>query len=145
MVQGLGLSAHGHLTNEIITNVGILGVLSIEKYLGYFFDNNISAADMNLLYLFDRMTQQVFINAKDIDLVSAELKRKPLINIDISKSAKDSLNKANQDLGLALSEEEINYLDDFYSSALRNPTDAELMMFAQANSCLLYTSDAADE
>ena len=121
-------------TNEIITNVGILGVLSIEKYLGYFFDNNISAADMNLSYLFDRMTQQVFINAKDIDLVSAELKRNPLINIDISKSAKDSLNKANQDLGLALSEEEINYLDHFYSSVLRNPTDAELMMFAQANS-----------
>ena len=121
-------------TNEIITNVGILGVLSIEKYLGYFFDNNISAADLNLSYLFDRMTQEVFVSSKDIDLVSAELKRNPLINIDISKSAKDSLNKANQDLGLALSEEEINYLDHFYSSVLRNPTDAELMMFAQANS-----------
>ena len=128
------ISSWASKTNEIITNVGILGVLSIEKYLGYFFDNNISAADLNLSYLFDRMTQEVFVSSKDIDLVSAELKRKPLINIDISKLAKDSLNKANQDLGLALSEEEINYLDHFYSSVLRNPTDAELMMFAQANS-----------
>ena len=56
------------------------------------------------------------------------------MNIDISKAAKDSLIKANQDLGLALSEEEINYLNHFYSSVSRNPTDAELMMFAQANS-----------
>ena len=62
------------------------------------------------------------------------LKRKPLIHIDISKGAIDSLIKANQDLGLALSEEEINYLDHFYTSVSRNPTDAELMMFAQANS-----------
>ena len=71
------ISSWASKTNEIITNVGILGVLSIEKYLGYFFDNNISAADMNISYLFDRMTHQVFTNAKEIDLVIAELKRKP--------------------------------------------------------------------
>ena len=90
--------------------------------------------NLNLLCLFDRMTQEVFMSAKDIALVSTALKRKPLIHIDISKDAKDSLIKANQDLGLALSEEEISYLDHFYSSVARNPTDAELMMFAQANS-----------
>ena len=121
-------------TSEIIINVGIQGVYSIEKYLGYFINENFSAADLNLSCLFDRMTQEVFMSTKDIASVSSAPKRKPLIHIDISKVAKDSLIKANQDLGLALSEEEINYLDHFYSSALRNPTDAELMMFAQANS-----------
>jgi phosphoribosylformylglycinamidine synthase len=95
---------------------------------------NISVANLNLSCLFDRMTQEIFMSPKDIALVSRTLNRKPLIHIDISKGAKDSLINANQDLGLALSEEEINYLDHFYSSAARNPTDAELMMFAQANS-----------
>ena len=68
---------------------------------------------MNLSCLFDRMTQEVFMSAKDIALVGTALKRKPLIHIDISKAAKDSLIRANQDLGLALSEEEIDYLDQF--------------------------------
>ena len=121
-------------TSEIITNVGIQGVNRIEKYLGCFMKKNISVANLNLSSLFDRMTQEIFMSPKDIALVSRTLKRKPLIHIDISKGAKDSLINANQDLGLALSEEEINYLDHFYSSAARNPTDAELMMFAQANS-----------
>jgi phosphoribosylformylglycinamidine synthase len=121
-------------TSEIITNVGIQGVNRIEKYLGCFMKKNISVANLNLSCLFDRMTQEIFMSPKDIALVSRTLKRKPLIHIDISKGAKDSLINANQDLGLALSEEEINYLDHFYSSAARNPTDAELMMFAQANS-----------
>ena len=121
-------------TSEIITNVSIQGVYRIEKYLGYFIHSNNSAADLDLSCLFDRMTQEVFMSKKDIASVGVAPNRKPLINIDISKSAKDSLIKANQDLGLALSDAEINYLDHFYSSAVRNPTDAELMMFAQANS-----------
>ncbi len=121
-------------TSEIITNVGIQGVNRIEKYLGCFMKKNISVANLNLSCLFDRMTQEIFMSPKDIALVSRTHKRKPLIHIDISKGAKNSLINANQDLGLALSEEEINYLDHFYSSAARNPTDAELMMFAQANS-----------
>ena len=121
-------------TIEIIANVGIQGVKRIEKYVGYFIDNDSAAANLNLSYLFDRMTQEVFMNLKDIAAVEADVKRKPLIHINVSKGAKDSLIKANQDLGLALSKEEINYLDHFYTSVSRNPTDAELMMFAQANS-----------
>ena len=121
-------------TSEIIANVGIQGVKRIEKYVGYFVNNNSALANLSLSCLFDRMTQEVFMNSKDIASVDTALKRKPLIHIDISKGAKDSLIKANHDLGLALSEEEINYLEHFYTSVSRNPTDAELMMFAQANS-----------
>ena len=128
------LSPWASKTSEIITNVGIEGVLSLEKYFGYFINENIHVKDLDLSCLFDRMTQEVFMSEKDIASLSAAPKRKPLIHIDTSISASDPLFKANQDLGLALSDEEINYLVDFYSSAERNPTDAELMMFAQANS-----------
>ncbi len=121
-------------TNEIISNVGIRGVLSIEKYFGYFINKDIQMIDLDLSCLFDRMTQEIFFNSDDIAHLKEPPQRKPLIQIDISKSAKDSLVEANKDLGLALSEDEINYLDCFYSSVQRNPTDAELMMFAQANS-----------
>ena len=72
-------------TSEIITNVGIQGVNRIEKYLGCFINNNISVANLNLSCLFDRMTQEIFMNVKDIVLVSSALKRKPLIHIDVSK------------------------------------------------------------
>ena len=121
-------------TTEIISNIGIKGVDRIEKYLGYFIKTNISMTDLNLSSIFDRMTQEVFWSMKDIVSNTDRLQRKPLVNIDISQASKESLVKANQDLGLALSQEEIDYLDQFYSSAARNPTDAELMMFAQANS-----------
>ena len=128
------LSPWASKTSEIITNVGIEGVLSLEKYFGYFINENIHVKDLDLSCLFDRMTQEVFMSEKDIASLGAAPKRKPLIHIDTSISASDPLFKANQDLGLALSDKEINYLVDFYSLAERNPTDAELMMFAQANS-----------
>ena len=67
-------------------------------------------ANLNLLSLFDRMTQEVFISPMDIPSIGSAPKRKPLIQIDITKGAKDSLIAANQDLGLALSRDEINNL-----------------------------------
>ena len=121
-------------TSEIINNVGIQGIHSIEKYFGYFINGNTENNNLNLLSLFDRMTQQVFMNAEDLVPPDSFAERKPLLHIEISNSAKDSLIAANQDLGLALSDGEINYLENFYSLVKRNPTDAELMMFAQANS-----------
>ena len=121
-------------TREIIINVGIQDVHSVEKYLGYFIKEDISSSNLDLTCLFDRMTQEIFMSTEDIASLWKAPNRKPLIHIDISGSAIDSLIKANQDLGLALSEEEINYLNRFYLSVKRNPTDAELMMFAQANS-----------
>jgi len=57
-----------------------------------------------------------------------------LSSILISKNTMTSLHKANEDLGLALSTDEIEYLHEYYLRLERNPTDVELMMFAQANS-----------
>ena len=121
-------------TSEIIQNVGISGVQSIEKYFGYFVDGAIEIRELVLTNLFDRMTQEVFYTPEDLSNTAMASNRRPLQFIDISKSANEALNKANIELGLALSGDEISYLENFYSSVRRNPTDAELMMFAQANS-----------
>lgn len=121
-------------TKEIIENVGINGVLSVEKYFGYIIDGVDSVNNLNLTNLYDRMTQEVFFDSKILANIRIGSERRPLILIDISHSSKDALNSANLDLGLALSSAEIDYLENFYLAAQRNPTDAELMMFAQANS-----------
>jgi phosphoribosylformylglycinamidine synthase len=59
---------------------------------------------------------------------------KPLTAIDILGGGRAALEKANTDLGLALAEDEIDYLVDAFNGLKRNPHDIELMMFAQANS-----------
>ena len=82
----------------------------------------------------DRMTQTVL---PDLD-GAAELFRhvapQPLAHIDLLAGGREALVRANADFGLALSEDEIDYLLDTFGRMGRNPTDVELMMFAQANS-----------
>ena len=121
-------------TKEIIDNVSIQGVHSIERYFGYFLEGSTEEEELIITNLFDRMTQEVFYDQGALSNSSLSLQRRTLKHVDLSKSASHALVKANIDLGLALSQGEIAYLVDFYSSVERNPTDAELMMFAQANS-----------
>ena len=59
---------------------------------------------------------------------------KPLSYIDVLSKGKDALIEADAKLGLALSEQEIDYLTKAFVSLNRNPTDVEIYMFAQANS-----------
>jgi phosphoribosylformylglycinamidine synthase len=84
--------------------------------------------------LHDRMTESVLRNANDASALFRELEAKPLAFIDVLGGGKDALNRANGELGLALSDDEIDYLVNAFTQAERNPTDVELMMFAQANS-----------
>jgi phosphoribosylformylglycinamidine synthase len=84
--------------------------------------------------LHDRMTETVLRDANDAAALFRELEAKPLAYIDLLGGGKVALNRANSELGLALSEDEIDYLLDAFTRARRNPTDVELMMFAQANS-----------
>ncbi len=58
----------------------------------------------------------------------------PLGQVDLLGQGTLALQIANMDLGLALTSDEISYLEDAYTELNRNPTDVELMMFAQANS-----------
>ena len=58
----------------------------------------------------------------------------PLNTVDVLAGGSDALQKANNEMGLALSPDEIDYFADYFMRIGRNPTDVELMMFAQANS-----------
>ena len=84
--------------------------------------------------LHDRMTESVLRTAEEAEALFRELEAKPLASIDIVGGGKAALVTANGELGLALSLDEIDYLFDAFGKAGRNPTDVELMMFAQANS-----------
>lgn len=82
----------------------------------------------------DRMTEMVFANFSDAEKLYHTDTPVPLSTIDVLKGGKAELEKANSELGLALSTDEIDYLFDNFTKINRNPTDVELMMFAQANS-----------
>ena len=84
--------------------------------------------------LHDRMTEMVLEDLNAASGLFTELEAKPLEYVDVLAGGKAALVEANSALGLALSDDEVDYLVDAFTTAKRNPTDVELMMFAQANS-----------
>lgn len=84
--------------------------------------------------LFDRMTEAVFFDAGQVAALFEAHDPAPVVIVPLAKKGRDALVTANTELGLALSDDEIDYLVASYTDLDRDPTDAELMMFAQANS-----------
>ena len=84
--------------------------------------------------LHDRMTQSVIPFFDEADSLFGKAKAKSLSTVDVVGGGRDALVVANTQLGLALAEDEIDYLVENFIALKRNPTDVELMMFAQANS-----------
>ena len=84
--------------------------------------------------LHDRMTEAVYPTLSDLDTLFATTTPTPLATVDILQQGLQALQQADTDLGLALSDDEQDYLVDSFRTLGRNPTDVELMMFAQANS-----------
>jgi phosphoribosylformylglycinamidine synthase len=84
--------------------------------------------------LHDRMTETVLRSADEASQLFTELEGRQLDSIDVLGQGRDALLRANTELGLAMSIDEIDYLNEAFTKAQRNPTDVELMMFAQANS-----------
>lgn len=82
----------------------------------------------------DRMTEVVFSSLNDAEKLYHEATPAPLGSIDVLEGGRAALEQANNDMGLALSRDEVEYLLENYVRMGRNPTDVELMMFAQANS-----------
>ena len=82
----------------------------------------------------DRMTESVLYHADELERLFSHQRPKPLAYIDMLANGRTALEEANTDLGLALAEDEIDYLFKKFTDLKRNPTNAELMMFAQANS-----------
>ena len=107
------------------------GILGSAIGAGKLSDEQVQAvADL----LHDRMTESVLRSADQAKDLFRTLEARPLESIDLLGQGKRALETANTELGLAMSEDEIDYLDAAFTKAGRNPTDVELMMFAQANS-----------
>jgi len=85
--------------------------------------------------LHDRMTETVFARREDAARLFEPRTAPPLARIDVLGRGRSALEEANAEFGLALADDEIDYLVQAFAVRLgRNPSDAELMMFAQANS-----------
>ncbi len=125
---------------DIIKVCGIEEVRRVERGIAYHVTRadgaGLSAdqADAVAGGLHDRMTETVFSGAEEAEGLFLQMAPAPLVTVDVLGQGASALDKANRDLGLALSDDEIEYLVESFSSINRNPTDVELMMFAQANS-----------
>jgi len=84
--------------------------------------------------LHDRMTESVLLAREDAAHLFDEQPGKPMAHVDVLGQGRGALESANTGFGLALSDDEIDYLVNAFTALKRNPTDVELMMFAQANS-----------
>ncbi len=118
---------------EIAQRCGLSAVKRIERGIAYRIESHapLSPAVTGLLH--DRMTQTVIQADSALDLFTQQAP-KPLQTVGIIEQGREALVQANTELGLALSDDEIDYLTVGFQFLARNPTDVELMMFAQANS-----------
>ena len=123
--------------SEIAQRCGLTSIKRIERGIQYSLvtDAPLTADVKTQLatLLHDRMTQSVLLGSAEPDLFSKN-SPKPLVAINLIEHGREALVTANQQLGMALSDDEIDYLMDGFQKLDRNPTDVELMMFAQANS-----------
>ncbi|WP_445940556.1 phosphoribosylformylglycinamidine synthase [Pseudomonas sp.] len=122
--------------SDIARNCGLAKIQRIERGLAYYVSGELNAAEAQLVadLLHDRMTQLVLDNLEGASALFSHAQPKPLTAVDILGGGRAALEKANVELGLALAEDEIDYLVTSFNGFGRNPHDIELMMFAQANS-----------
>jgi phosphoribosylformylglycinamidine synthase len=119
---------------DIARVCGLGGVRRIERGRAYLFSGARALQPAAWGELHDPMTESVLLEAAELQRVFDAQPRRKLRSVELLKDGKPALERANKDWGLALSAEEIDYLAAHYQGAGRNPTDAELMMFAQVNS-----------
>jgi phosphoribosylformylglycinamidine synthase len=84
--------------------------------------------------LHDRMTESVVFDRKDSLGLFATVTAAPMAHVDVLAGGRAALEAANTEFGLALADDEMDYLVTAFTNLERNPSDVELMMFAQANS-----------
>jgi phosphoribosylformylglycinamidine synthase len=123
---------------DIATACDIDVVKRIERGICYGLTFSAAVTEDDILalshLLFDRMTEAVFSSAVGVEALFEAHEPAPVGMVSLAAEGRPALARANTDLGLALSDQEIDYLVDCYRDLGRDPTDAELMMFAQANS-----------
>jgi phosphoribosylformylglycinamidine synthase len=123
---------------DIARNCGLRQVRRLERGIAYYVrsDKKLGLAQREQIagLLHDRMTEKVFHEAGGAELLFHHEEPRELARVPVMAGGREALVKANRELGLALAEDEIDYLVDSFTLMKRDPTDVELMMFAQANS-----------
>ncbi len=122
--------------SDIAHNCGLTQVQRLERGIAFYVSGDFSETEAELIggVLHDRMTQVVLSRLEEAAGLFRHAEPKPLTAVDILGGGRAALEKANVELGLALAEDEIDYLVSSFQGLARNPHDIELMMFAQANS-----------
>ncbi|MGB0474148.1 MAG: phosphoribosylformylglycinamidine synthase [Porticoccaceae bacterium] len=123
---------------DIAHNCGLDHVVRIERGTAYYIEASESLSEQQLQQvgdlLHDRMVETVLTGLQQAESLFVQHQPAPLTEVDIMTGGVAALKEANISLGLALADDEIDYLVASFQGLERNPTDAELMMFAQANS-----------
>jgi len=113
---------------------GLSQVRRVERGIAWTIAGAVADEAALLAALHDRMTESVLGSAGEAARLFAREAPRPVRTVDLAAGGRAALERANREMGLALSADEIEYLVDAFGQLGRNPTDVELMMFAQANS-----------
>ena len=125
-------------STDIAHNCGLASVQRLERGTAYYIESEQPLTDEQVqavkALIHDRMMEVVFTELEAAEALFSHAEPAPLTPVDILNGGRVALEEANVSLGLALAEDEIDYLVENFTKLGRNPNDIELMMFAQANS-----------
>ena len=121
---------------NIAENCGLEGIERIERGMAVWLEGALTDGQKQqwAALLHDRMTESVLTDIDAAVQLFHHIQSETFSSVDVLGGGKEALVKANTEMGLALSADEIDYLVENYQALNRNPSDVELMMFAQANS-----------
>lgn len=125
---------------DILHNCGLRKVHRVERgciwWLAYADGKAADRGDVESVQsmLYDRMTQVALADLAQADALFRSGEARPLHHIPLLERGRAALADANRGMGLALSDGELDYLEEAFRKLSRDPTDVEIMMFAQANS-----------
>ncbi|WP_118783342.1 phosphoribosylformylglycinamidine synthase [Neisseria lactamica] len=121
---------------NIAENCGLAGIERIERGMAVWLEGALTDEQKQqwAALLHDRMTESVLPDFQTASKLFHHIQSETFSSVDVLGGGKEALVKANTETGLALSADEIDYLVENYQALQRNPSDVELMMFAQANS-----------
>ena len=133
------LSPWSSKATDIAHICGLVTLERVERAVAFWVDcgnANLDSDQAKLLdsKLHDRMTQTVFSETDELAILFRHEEPRPFASVTVTSEGRDALVKANRSLGLALADDEIDYLVENFQKLGRDPHDIELMMFAQANS-----------